>query len=51
MFHLDVDTGVGSIWVHERSDMDVHEQSAMDLDSQAVSDRVTKQIITIFSKT
>ena len=31
--------------------MDVHEQSAMDLGSQAVSDRVTKQIVTIFSKT
>ena len=31
--------------------MDVHEQSAMGLDSRAVSDRVTKQIVTIFSKT
>ena len=31
--------------------MDEHEQSAMGLDSQAVSDRVTKQIVTIFSKT
>ena len=30
--------------------MDVHEQSAMCLDSRAVSDRVTKQIVTIFSK-
>ena len=39
------------MWVHERSDIDVHEHSAMDLDSRAVSERVTKQIVTIFSKT
>ena len=31
--------------------MDVHEQSAMGLDSRAASDRVTKQTVTIFSKT
>ena len=31
--------------------MDVHEQCAMGLDSRAVSDLVTKQIVTIFSKT
>ena len=37
--------------MHEWSDMNVHEESAMGLDSRAVSDQVTKQIVTTFSKT
>ena len=36
--------------MHARADMGSRERADMDLESRAISARVTKQIVTIFSK-
>ena len=39
------------VWVHTWVDMGSHSRSFMDLESQTVSARVTKNFVTLFSKT